>query len=131
MLPLSLKERDLIVFHKKNGEKNTDICKWLQINVRTVTKIWHRYKHTGSCCAYPQNSGRKPLVSQEQMDKVVEKIKEKPDITLKRLIDVFSLGISQAALCKRLKHLGYTLKKRRYIRQSKNEKTFCASMPNW
>jgi hypothetical protein len=43
------------------------------------------------------------------MDKVVNKIKSHPDVTLANLIDEFFLGISQAALCKRLCKLGFTL----------------------
>lgn len=74
------------------------------------------YKKTGNIKPKPQNSGRKPLVTIEQMEQVINKIKFQPDITLNQLIDEFTLGISESALCKRLKVLGYTFKKRLLIR---------------
>jgi transposase len=120
MWAISNKDRESIVFHKNNGEKNKDISKWLRISERSVARIWNRYKQIGIYKPNPQNSGRKALVTQEQMDKVVNKIKSCPDITLTNLIDEFFLGISQAALCKRLCRLGFTLKKRRFIHQDKN-----------
>jgi transposase len=124
MLPLPNKERGLIIFHKNNGEKNADICKWLQVNIRTVSRIWRIYKDTDSFSARPQNSGRKPLVTQEQMDMVVKRIKKKPDITLADLIAEFSLGITEPSLCVRLSKLGFTLKKRRSLQQVKNAQMF-------
>ena len=56
------------------------------------------------------------------MDKVVMKIKEMPDMTLQELIDEFNLGISQAALCKRLIKLRLSFKKRHFIQTDKSEK---------
>jgi len=116
MLPITDRERESIVFHKKNGEKNTDIAKWMRVSVSCITRIWHRYTTTGIYTPKPQNSGRKPLVTNSQMDMVVARIKDKPDITLSDLIDDLSLGISESALCRRLSSLGLTLKKRRYTR---------------
>ncbi|MDR0797892.1 MAG: hypothetical protein LBE70_04160 [Nitrososphaerota archaeon] len=46
------------------------------------------------------------------MDKVIEKICEQPDITLRELIDEFNLPISQSALCRRLRKHGLTFKKK-------------------
>jgi transposase len=71
----------------------------------------------------PPNSGRKPLVSDKDMEKVVSKIKETPDTTLNELIDKFNLPISESALCKRLIKLGYSFKKRQLIRRSKTAPT--------
>jgi len=121
MWAISNRDREIIIFHKNNGEKNKDISKWLRISERSVARIWSRYKQTGIYKPNPQNNGRKALVTQEQMDKVVNKIKSHPDITLANLIDEFFLGISQAALCKRLCKLGFTLKKRRFVHQDKND----------
>jgi len=116
MLPITNKERDTIVFHKKNGEKNENISRWIRVSVSSITRIWNLYKTTGKYEPKPQNSGRKPMVTKSQMDNVAEKIKGQPDITLRELIDECSLGISESALCRRLSAIGLTLKKRRSIR---------------
>jgi transposase len=116
MLPITNRERETIIFHKINNEKNENIAKWVRVSISSITRIWKLYRTTGKYEPKPQNSGRKPLVSADQMSKVIEKIKEQPDIILRDLIDCFSLGISESALCRRLLSLGYTLKKRHSIR---------------
>jgi len=70
----------------------------------------------------PQNSGQKPLVDTTTMNKVVEKVREQPDITLQELIDTFNLPISQSALCRRLRKIGLTFKKRLSIQTNKTPK---------
>jgi len=57
------------------------------------------------------------------MNAIVKKIKQQPDITLKELKEAFDLKISQAALCKRLKKLGLTFKKRHSTQVNKKETT--------
>jgi transposase len=105
------------------GESKENIAKWLFVCDRTVTRVWNKFKDSGNYAPSPQNSGRKPLVSDEAMRLVVSKIKEKPDITLLELIDEFNFPISESALCKRLIKLGYSFKKRQLIRRSKTALT--------
>ena len=120
---ISNEKRADIIKHMEAGEAKGTIAKWLFVCVKTIARVWQRYQETGSYEARPQNSGRKPKVSEETMNKVMAKIKETPDSTLRELIDEFDLGISQAALCKRLKKAGLTYKKKRSMQMSKNEKT--------
>ena len=120
--PISNDKREAIIKHKQAGESESNICKWLFIHPRTVQRVWKKYKETGSYEPNPLNNGRKPMVSKETMDKVVLKIQEEPDMTLQELIDEFDLGISQAALCKRLIKLGLSFKKRHFTQTDKSEK---------
>ena len=121
--PISNDKREAIIKHKQAGESEINISKWLFINPRTVQRVWKKYKETGNYEPRPLNNGRKPLVSREIMDKVVLKIQEMPDMTLRELIDEFNLGISEAALCKRLAKLGLSFKKRHFTQMVKSEKT--------
>jgi transposase len=120
--PISNDKREVIIKHKQAGESEENICKWLFIHPRTVQRVWKKYNETGSYEPNPLNNGRKPLVSNETMDNVVIKIKEAPDMTLRELIDEFSLGISEAALCKRLIKLGMSFKKRHSTQTDKSGK---------
>lgn len=115
--------REKIIAHKQNSVKEDDIAKWLIISKSSVTKIWRLYQKTGSYFPMPKNSGRKPLVDDETMGKIVLKIKEVPDITLAGLVEEFELGISISALCRRLIKLGFSYKKRCLTRQDKIVKT--------
>lgn len=121
--PISNDKREAIIKHKQAGESDANISKWLLINTRTVQRVWKKYKETGSYEPNPLNNGRKPQVSKETMDRVILKIQEKPDMTLQELIDEFNLGISQAALCKRLIKLGLSFKKRHFTQTDKSVKT--------
>ena len=120
--PISNDKREVIIKHKQAGESEANISKWLLIHPCTVGRVWKKYRETGSYAPNPLNNGRKPLVSKETMDRVVLKIQEMPDMTLRELIDEFELGISEAALCKRLIKLGMSFKKRQSTQTDKNEK---------
>ena len=121
--PISNDKREAIIKHKQAGESESNITRWLLVSPRTIQRVWRKYKETGSYEPNPLNNGRKPLVNNETMNKVVEKIQETPDMTLQELIDEFDLRISQAALCKRLIKLGLSFKKRHSIQTVKSEKT--------
>jgi len=120
--PISNDKREAVIKHKQAGESEENISKWLFIHPITVQRVRKKYIETGSYEPSPLNNGRKPKVSKATMDKVVMKIQEQPDMTLQELIEEFNLGISQAALCKRLIKLGLSFKKRHSIQTDKNEK---------
>jgi len=119
--PISNEKRNAIVKHIQAGESKQDIAKWLSICTRTATRVYNKYLQTGTCKPEPLNCGRKPKVTNQTMTAIVEKIKQQPNITLNELIEEFDLKISQAALCKRLKKLDLTFKKRHSIQANKNE----------
>jgi transposase len=85
--PISNEKRADIIRHMKAGKQKAEIAQWLFVCVRTVTRVWNKFINTGTYEAAPPNSGRKPCVSNETMDKIVAKIKETPDITLLELIE--------------------------------------------
>ena len=109
--PASKDLREAIVRNMQAGKDKKEIAKWLFVCVRTVTRIWKKFVAVGSIEPEAQNSGRKPLVSDEAMSSVVAKIREVPDITLRELIDELNLPISESALCRRVNKLGLRLKK--------------------
>jgi DNA-directed RNA polymerase specialized sigma subunit len=40
MTPIANEKRELMVAAKKRGENEDDIAKWLEISVRSVSRIW-------------------------------------------------------------------------------------------
>jgi len=113
-IPLSEEKRKMIIKHKENGEKETDIAKWLLISERSVRRIWKLQRETGKTEPILHKQGRKPAFGEETMKKIKDKIKEKPDITLWELVEEFGLKISISALCRKLKKENLTFKKRHY-----------------
>jgi len=123
MEPISIRDRETIVKHKQAGKSGYEIAQWLMVHRQTVSRVWQQFLTTGNVEPKPKNSGRKPKITPQTMEKIFAKIEKQPDITLNGLIDDFSLPVSEAALSKRLKKSGLTYKKRLSIQKTKNAKT--------
>ena len=119
---ITKEKRADIVSHMQAGESREDIAKWLRINVKTVKRVWKRFQDTGSYEALPNTGGRKPMVTDEVMERVALKIKEVPDMTLLELIEEFNLPFSESALSRRLTKRGLTFKKRHSTLTGENVK---------
>jgi len=109
--PLSNELRKKIILHKENGEKESDIAKWLLINKSTVTKIWRQYREEKTLETKVHKRGRKPAFCEKKMEEIRAKIREQPDITLEELVEVFELKISISALSRKLTKADLTFKK--------------------
>lgn len=111
MKPISNETRMKIIHHKNNGETEANIAKWLFISKSSVTKIWSRFQKTGNILPDTHKCGRKPKVTEADMDKVIEKLKEQSDMTQEELIAELELGVTKSCLSKRLKKRRITYKK--------------------
>ena len=120
--PISNDKRADIVRHIQAGESKKDVAKWLFVTLRTVNRVMERYNKTGNYEALPNAGGQKPLVTEEVMERVVSKIREVPDMTLRELIEEFGLPFSESALSRRLTRLGLTYKKRHFVQTGKRER---------
>jgi transposase len=110
--PISNEVREKIIQHKKNGEKEIDIARWLLISKSAIGRIWGEYKKTENYLLKYENCGRKSVISSELECKILNKIKEFPDITLLEIIEILELKITESGLSKWLKKRGYSFKKR-------------------
>ena len=100
--PLSKDIRELIIYHNKNGAKNTEIVKWLCVSKASVERILRLYREEKTTETKYYNSGRKPAFCEAKLKKITEKIREEPDITLAEIVEQFQLNISISALSRRL-----------------------------
>jgi len=110
--PLSIEMRKKIILHKQNGEKESDIAKWMLINKSTVTKIWRQYREEATLENKLHKRGRKPAFCDKKLEQIKAQIKAQPDITLEELVEVFDLKISISALSRKLTKANLTFKKR-------------------
>ena len=110
--PLSNDLRKRIIDAKLRGDTEEKIAAEKEVNKSTITKLWALYQETGSYEARPNPNGRKPALSTQQLEQIVEKINEQPDITLQELIDELSLPVCVSALCRTVNgKLGLRFKK--------------------
>jgi transposase len=97
--PLSKDLRERIIAAKEEGASHARLAKELRVSVSAITRLLALHRETGSVEARPRKAGRKPRLDEEMLRKIAERIKEQPDITLKKLINDFSLPVSAPALC--------------------------------
>jgi transposase len=62
--PVSNEKRADIIRHMKASRSKEDIAEWLFVCVRTVTRVWNKFRAVGRYEPEPQRSGRRPLVSE-------------------------------------------------------------------
>ena len=98
--PLSKDLRKRIIEAKERGDSHAKISKELRVNISTITRLLALYRESGSITPRPLNNGRKPRLDQQTLQKIRERIQERPDIALRELIEEFSLPVSEPALCK-------------------------------
>jgi len=113
--PLTQEIRELIIYHHKNGVKNTEIVKWLRVSKTSVERILRLYKGEKTTEAKYYNCGRRPAFCEAKLKKIREKIREQPDITLEEIVEQFRINISVSALSRKLLNQDLSFKKRRYF----------------
>jgi len=118
--PLSMDLRKRIIEAKLRGDTEDKIAAEKEVNKSTVTKLWALYRKTGSYDIRPSLSGRKPMLSEKQLEQIAKRINEQPDITLQGLIDEFNLPVCVSALCRTVNNkLGFCYKKNSSRRRTK------------
>jgi len=116
--PITKETRENIIYHHRNGAKNTEIVKWLRVSKASVERILRLHREEKSIEVKAYKSGRKPAFCEAKMNKIAEKIREQPDITLEELKIEFHLNISISALCRKLIKRDLSFKKRRYFQKN-------------
>jgi transposase len=111
-VPLSNDLRKRIIEAKLSGDTEDKIASEKAVSKSTVTKLWSLYRSTGSYSPRPNPSGRKPALSQQQLEHISQTIHHQPDITLQELKDAYTLPVSISALSVTIRgKLGFRFKK--------------------
>jgi len=111
MKPIPKEKRELLISAKKRGEKEEKIAQWLEVSVRSISRIWKQYKETESIQPKKQ-PGRKPSLAEADIEQIRNAVKRQPDMTLEELIESLNLPIKKSRLSKILIEMGISFKKR-------------------
>jgi len=121
--PLSNDLRKRIIEAKLRGDTEEKIAAEKEVNKSTITKLWALYRETGSYEARPNPNGRKPALSEVQLEQITKAIHAKPDITLQELVDNLGLPVCVSALCRTVNNkLGFCFKKNTTRQRTKSRR---------
>ena len=96
------------------------------VSEREVYKLAAQMRETGSVELRTGNCGRKPKLTEKDLERVDQAIQAQPDITFGELITDLGLDISESRLGRIVREkLGYSLKKK-VIHASEQERPRCA-----
>ena len=124
MRPISVDLRKRVVTARVNdGQSMGQLAKRFKMPKGTVQNILEHYRDSGTVVPKPPNSGRKPAFSQTALLKLEKDVLDHPDSTLEELRDRSHKKVSLVCIHKTLRKLGFTRKKRVYVRMSNAVRT--------
>lgn len=115
--PVELRERVVAARHV-DGQSMGQIAERFKMPKGTVQHVLERYRDTGSVKPKPQNAGRKPAFSPKALGRLERDVLRHPDATLAELLERSAVEVSLVSVHNTLKKLGFTRKKKRYVRAS-------------
>jgi len=112
-----LRKRVVAARHE-DGQSMGAIAERFRIPKATVQTILRRYDEAGTIAPKEHGGGRKPAFSAKAQTRLKKALDNRPDATLEELRAACGVGVSLTAYHKKIKRMGYTRKKNRYVRQS-------------
>jgi transposase len=109
--PLELRTRIVAAVDGGGGSLPT-VAALFRVSINCVANYLLLRATTGSLRPRPNPGGRAPAIGPERYDEVRQLLAAQPDLTLEQLRDALGLSCSLAAVCRTLKKLNLTRKKK-------------------
>lgn len=124
MRPISIDLRKRVVAARiDDGQTMGQIAKRFKMPKGTVQNILERFRDSGTVVPKPANSGRKPAFSPDALRGLEKDVQDHPDFTLEELRDRSGKKVSLVCIHNTLKKLGFTRKKKAYVRMNSAVRT--------
>ena len=108
--PIALRKR-IVAARTQDGQSMGKIAERFKIPKGTVQRILERYRDSGSVEPKPQNPGRKPAFSKEDLWRLKNDILANQDATLEELRARSRVNVSIVSFHNVIKKLAFTRKK--------------------
>lgn len=115
--PVELRSRIVAAVDRGVGSLPT-VAALFNVSINCVANYLRLREQTGSLQPRPYHGGRAPAIPQHRYDEVRQLLAEQPDLTLEQIRDRLQLDCSLAAICRTLKKLHLTRKKKHCRRPS-------------
>ena len=110
-LPMALRERIFEAVATADTSA-AQVAGRFRVAVNTVYNLLRLREETGALRPRPNPGGHKPAIGPERYDEIRQLLAAQPDLTLEQLRDRLDVDCSLAAVCRTLKKLGLTRKKK-------------------
>ena len=121
---LKTETRLLLLKAIESGIKVSDAAKAYCVNRSTVTRLIRQMKETGSVEPKTYLRGRKPSLSEEDLQTIDNLLQEQPDITISEIKETLNLTVCEETIRKAVLKLGYVYKKKS-LHASEQERPQC------
>lgn len=101
-----------------------EIAEYFSVNTSTVYRLEKRMRETGSVETRTSQQGRKPALSQNDIQNIDRLIQQQPDITINEVLEKLQLHVSDETVRKAILKLGYVYKKKS-LHASEQERPRC------
>ena len=119
---MDLRERVVAACDAREGSRQ-QVAKRFGVSERWIRRLLERRRETNSIAALPQNPGRKPKLNERQMARLQRLVGRRPDATLRELKAGLNIKMTDRALLRALRVLGFTLKKSRSRQRNRSVPT--------
>ena len=108
---LSTEVRELIVKAYEKSHNATEVAKNFSVSRTTVYDHVNRMRETGSVAVQTGKRGRKPILSQQQLDEIAKIIINQPDISIHEIKEKLNLPVSEENIREKVIQMGFVYKK--------------------
>lgn len=121
---LSREARELMVKAYERTHKATEVARMFGVNRGTVYEYYNRKKNNESLEVKTSQRGRKPKLTQQDLDAIERKITEHSDITIHDITTELNLPVSEETVRKAVVKMGFVYKKKS-LHASERERPRC------
>ncbi|RYF44493.1 MAG: hypothetical protein EOO38_17795 [Cytophagaceae bacterium] len=118
--------RRRIVILLNKGKTYLEVANSLAVGTATVNRVWRRFRATGETTAPPRKGGRRSSITPDQEKDFQALVESMPDSTFDELTAAWSRKVhkrvSRSAVLRKVRKLGYTLKKKSFEATEKRSK---------
>ena len=103
----------LVQAYEQSHDAKT-VAKYFQVSTSTVYRLSGQMKKTGSVDLQTNQRGRKPALTEEDLQEIDQLIIAQPDTTIDEIIERRGLSVSNETVRKAVIGLGYVYKKKSF-----------------
>lgn len=116
--------RKLLIEAWNKTHNAKEIAECFSVNISTVYRLEKRMRETGSVETRTSQRGRKPALSQNDIQNIDRLIQQQPVITINEVLEKLQLHVSDETVRKAILKLGYVYKKKS-LHASEQERPLC------